>query len=256
MARTKKAARKQASNYSRETIKEHSKEKQEVKKSKHNKKNNKKQDTSAQAGPSDPPITGSEPTEMSIDPPASTSTPATSSADTESLGDLASTHDVLRMSIISSTQMEKKVTAILKYLDTPEKAAVVMLHSKAKVASKLISIVEIAKREIAAGGGKWFQYNVVEGVLEEKSEGEHGEDEGGVKIGEVDNIDVEDEEEEEESFETMKTPFERAIEGKPKVRAVPGMTTYLSRVRIDRLGKKYGEQTNGLETDLADRSKK
>ncbi|TVY33503.1 hypothetical protein LOCC1_G006649, partial [Lachnellula occidentalis] len=74
-------------------------------------------------------------------------------------------------------------------------------------------------------------------------------------LGENNNIDVEDEEEEEESFETMKTPFERAIEGKSKVRAVPGMTTYLSRVRIERLGKKYGEQTNALETGLADRSK-
>ncbi|TVY32564.1 hypothetical protein LSUB1_G007382 [Lachnellula subtilissima] len=234
-----KSSQKTSPQYSRETIKEHSKEKQEVKKSKHNKKNNKKQDTSAEAGLSNPPITGSEPTEMSIDPPAPISTPTTSSATTESLGDLASTHDVLRMSIISSTQMEKKVTAILKHLDTPDKVAVVMLHSKAKVASKLISIVEIAKREITAGGGKWFQYNVVEGVLEEQSEGEHGENEGGVKLGEVENIDVEDKEEE-ESFETMKTPFERAIEGKPKVRAVPGMTTYLSRIRIERLGKKYG----------------
>ncbi|TVY92909.1 hypothetical protein LAWI1_G000809 [Lachnellula willkommii] len=254
MARTKKSARKQASNYSRETIKEHSKQKQETKKSKHDKKN-KKQDTPAQAGPSNAPITGSEPTEMSIDAPASTSN--TSSANTESLGDLASTHDVLRMSIISSTQIEKKVTAILKHLDTPDKAAVVMLHSKAKVASKLISVVEIAKREIAAGGGKWFQYNAVEGLLEENSQEEDGEDEGGVKVGKADGMDAEEEdEEEEESFETMKTPFERAIEGKAKVRAVPGMTTYLSRIRIEGLGKKYGEQTNGLETDLADRSKK
>lgn len=237
MARTKKAARKQASNYSREAIKEHSKQKQETKKSKHDKKN-KKQDTSAQAGPSNAPITGSEPTEMSIDAPASTSN--ASPANTESLGDLASTHDVLRMSIISSTQIEKKVTAILKHLDTPDKAAVVMLHSKAKVASKLISVVEIAKREIAAGGGKWFQYNAVEGLLEENSGGEDGEDEGGVKVGKADGMNVEEEDEEEESFETMKTPFERAIEGKAKVRAVPGMTTYLSRIRIEGLGKKYG----------------
>ena len=42
------------------------------------------------------------------------------------------------------------------------------------------------------------------------------------------------------AFETMKTPFERSIEGKPKVRAVPHMTIYLSRVRIDSLRKELG----------------
>jgi hypothetical protein len=228
MARTKKAARKQASNYSRETIQEYSKEKQEVKKSKHAKNKNKnKGSTSTPAGPAqdNTQITGSEPTDdMSIDPPA-TNAQNTSSAD------LASTHDISYISIISSSQIEKKVTAVLNHLSPPTSAAkpaVVILHSKAKVASKLISVVEIAKREIAGGGGKWFQYNVVEGGLEERERVEEKEVEG------------EEDEEEEESFEIMKTPFERAIEGTPKVRAVPGMTTYLSRVRIDGLRKKYG----------------
>ena len=251
MARTKKAARKQASNYSRETIKEHSKQKQEVKKAKKEKKN--KNSTPTQAVPSNTQITGSGPTDdMSIDPPASTSkAQTTSSANTESLGELASTHDVLYSSIISSSQIEKKVTAILKHLSTVSdaKPAVVMLHSKAKVASKLISVVEIAKREIAGGGEKWFQYNAVEGVLEERAEEKEKDGkevakdvvrgEGGGESMDVKEKDEEDEEEE-ESFETMKTPFERAIEGKAKVRAVPGMTTYLSRVRIEVLRKKYG----------------
>ncbi|EHL00054.1 hypothetical protein M7I_4136 [Glarea lozoyensis 74030] len=53
--------------------------------------------------------------------------------------------------------------------------------------------------------------------------------------------------EEEDSFEVMKTPFERAVEGTLKIRAMPVMATYLSRVRIESLRKKYGEQTNALE---------
>lgn len=109
-----------------------------------------------------------------------------------------------------------------------------MLHSKAKVASKLITVVEIAKREIAASGGKWFQYNVVGTVMEEKKEkkasGQSKDDVEGEKEGS----------DEEEGFETMKTPFERAIEGKAKVRAVSTMTTYLSRLRIEGLRKTYG----------------
>jgi len=242
MARTKKAARKQASNYSRETIKEHSKEKQEIKKSKHEKNKNKKNDSSstpAQAPKDNTQITGSEPTDdMSIDPPATTSSNAqnTPSADSQ---DLSKTHDISHISIISSSQIEKKVTAVLTHLSTSTSTAnpaVAILHSKAKVASKLISVVEIAKREIAADGGKWYQYNVIRGVLEERerSNGKVPE-----KAPSEEGEEKEDEEEE-ESFETMKTPFERAIEGTAKVRAMPGMTTYLSRVRIDGLRKKYG----------------
>lgn len=52
----------------------------------------------------------------------------------------------------------------------------------------------------------------------------------------------EEEEEEEEAFEIMKTPFERALEAeaRPKIRAVPTFTLYLSRVRIESLKKIYG----------------
>ncbi|KAG4430816.1 hypothetical protein IFR05_013693, partial [Cadophora sp. M221] len=55
--------------------------------------------------------------------------------------------------------------------------------------------------------------------------------------------------EDEEAFEVMKTPFERALEseGKSKVRAMPVMSMYLSRVRIEGLRKAYGEQTNAKE---------
>ncbi|TVY68877.1 hypothetical protein LSUE1_G005532 [Lachnellula suecica] len=197
------------------------------------------------------PDTASQP--EGIDLPVRTSSNAMETPHVQPCGNLASTHDVQFMNIISSSQIEKKVTAALNHLSTypavpPAKPSVVMLHSKGKVASKLITVIEVAKREIAAGGGKWFQYNVIEAVLEEKKEEKVvGKDS---KAGEGEGMDVERDEEveeEEEGFETMKTPFERAIEGKPKVRAVPTMTTYLSRVRIDGLRKKYGEQTNGVE---------
>jgi hypothetical protein len=49
----------------------------------------------------------------------------------------------------------------------------------------------------------------------------------------------EESEEETTAFETMKTPFERANEEKAKVRAVPNMSLYLARVRIDSLRKAY-----------------
>jgi len=172
--------------------------------------------------------------------------------------DLAGTHNVTTMRIISSTQIQQKVTQILETLSTfsfepPAKPNLVVLHAKASVASKLISIAEIAKREIAGSGGKWFQYNQLEGtvVTREREAAPHSGNKTKHKGGDAMDVDEEgagkSDEEETASFETMKTPIERALEGRPVIRAVPVLTLYLSRVRIDSLRKKYGEQTNALQ---------
>lgn len=131
------------------------------------------------------------------------------------------------------------------------------------MATKAVTVAEIAKREVARGGGKWFQYTSVQEVMveverkgdgmekkkeEKKKEKKKGEGIGsgsgeGVGGEDGDGDEVEDEVEDEEestAFETMKTPFERAIEGKPKIRGVPVITIYLSRHRIDSLRKTYG----------------
>jgi len=62
----------------------------------------------------------------------------------------------------------------------------------------------------------------------------------------MDAMEVDDNEEDqamvddESSFETMKTALERAIEGKPKVQAVPIILIFLSRVRNDSLRGAFG----------------
>lgn len=162
-------------------------------------------------------------------------------------GDLANLHDVLIVSAISSSKIQKKTTAVLKHLAAypavpPAKPALVLAHSKADTTAKLITIIEIAKRDIGTSGGKWFQYNVVYQVMEQQKEKEKkkdGEkDKGTAKVDDDEHEEGEDDED--EQLETMKTPFERAIEGQPKVRAIPHMAIYLSRIRIESLGKKYG----------------
>lgn len=62
--------------------------------------------------------------------------------------------------------------------------------------------------------------------------------------------------EEEEGFEVMKTPFERVLEeeDRPKVRCMPTLTLYLSRVRIESLKKLYGYVNQPLHLDFALRS--
>jgi hypothetical protein len=174
--------------------------------------------------------------------------------------ELLNAYDITTVNIVSSSSINKKATRALEVLGTypvdksrGEKEKVVVLQAKAKVASKMVSVVEICKREVGKEGGKWFQYNAV-GEVRGKFEGKEGGGKGvekgvgGDSEAAEEAVESEDKDkDEEESFETMKTPFERTIEGKPKVRAVPVMTVYLSRVRIDSLRKAHGEQTNGLK---------
>jgi hypothetical protein len=178
-------------------------------------------------------------------------TTATNSTDARpALNELESEYQFTSINIISSSHIQQKVTQALGILSIypvipPAKPAVVLFHTKAASAAKLITIAEITKREIGEKGGKWFQYNTICSVMEEKkvrSKRDKGEkkDSEGPKESSAMEVDREvDPESEDEAFETMKTPFERAIEGRPKIRSVPVMTLYLSRVRVDSLRKAY-----------------
>jgi hypothetical protein len=171
------------------------------------------------------------------------------------LENLRSAYDVTEIKISSGTKIEAKVKSILTKLgsfsfNVSSKPNVIMLHAKAGVVAKLISIVEIAKREISQmdkNGQKWYQYNRLDKMMIEKKRKTQVNN-GDITIlgrklqplvaSEVtQDSEAMDEDEhsqqEESTFETMKLPHERAIEGKPIKRMVPGMTIYLSRVRID-----------------------
>jgi hypothetical protein len=166
---------------------------------------------------------------------------------TQMITGLEGTHDVTSMSIISSSKIEQKVTRALQILSEypailPAKPKVVMFQSKAAVASKLISIAEITKREIVKNGGKWYQYNKLGQVIDERKDKEGAarkEKSAGEDVSMADNGDNDAGNASEEEFETMKTPFERAIEGKPKVKAIPLMMLYISTVRVDTLRKDH-----------------
>ena len=201
---------------------------------------------------------------------------------TDLASSLSKTHDVISLSIISSSQIQKKVSRVLSHISSliTRKPPLAILTAKAGVASKAIAIAEISKREIGNGGGVWFQYSGVEGVLGEwvpkerrtKGEGEKVETKSeGAEDGEKaiepkvpandmaeatkEEVDRGGEEEEEEAFETMRNPpvtnpkaqeHPSIIElelGK-KIRAVPVLTIYLSRAQVGELKKEYGYVTS------------
>jgi len=210
------------------------------------------------------------------------------------------------LTIISSSKINSKVTQILSLLyptpppasttTTADKGAVqtekhntdgqnqnqqqqqqqqqqplVAITAKPAVANKLISVVEIIKRDVrespVASGKALFQYTAIKGVVEaskpkravpqkNKTEGSkkrpRDEDQDGgregagkrVKMTEGAGENVEEDEgrsdaESEDAFVTQATPVFQVE--KPK-RDVPYLTIYLSPVHIKELREAYGEE--------------
>ena len=154
---------------------------------------------------------------------------------------------------------------------------IVLLQARADAASKLISIVEIAKRESACDGRRWtcFQYSGVEGRVEElrprkkhkkrdksknaasmntpdehqiRSDGASGQQD---RAG--DPIDVDDDASKDMASlkpvkdyisdsepESESDEFQTLSESRKKLRNMPYLTIYLARIRIPLLKSAYG----------------
>ncbi|KAI0849216.1 hypothetical protein F5Y00DRAFT_68678 [Daldinia vernicosa] len=152
---------------------------------------------------------------------------------------LESKYDIHVHSVISSSKIQKKVVSILQRLTCPatSKTSVIVLRAKAPDTGKLVSIAEIAKRELEKREDDariWFQYIALGEELKEIPRGDGNTTIEETKLGDTGDDD----------FETMKTPFERAVEGQPRWRGIPVMSLFLSPVSIEELKRRYGEQTN------------
>lgn len=119
------------------------------------------------------------------------------------------------INIIAAHSIGAKTLRCLAALTAPEPRAIA-LRARAPVASKAITIAEIAKRRVAEQGGRWFQYNVLASRDEPAKRRPDAED-----------------------------PFVGAPAA--ALRAVPTLTIYLSPTRLPELAKAHGEQTGGAD---------
>ncbi|KAF2161637.1 hypothetical protein M409DRAFT_28031 [Zasmidium cellare ATCC 36951] len=154
---------------------------------------------------------------------------------------LSATHSLVKFSIHTSTQISRRTSAVLENLQPQdpsnndnngtgtgtEKPVIVALTAPTPNATnKLITIVEIAKRELKAKDAKCFQYNALRSELMDVPRAKKGKGEGEGGVGEG------------ASFETM---GEREF-GETKKRNVPVMTVYLSLSSVRELKVAFGEQ--------------
>lgn len=154
---------------------------------------------------------------------------------------LAEHHDIINISCQSNTQISAKATKIISALsasnDTTanagKKPALVILVAQSRWANKLISIVEIAKRDLEAKGVKVLQYNALSSEIVEIERKPRPKSVGAAPATAADGDASED-----EAFQTMGA----GEEGGLKKRAVPVMTTYLTTHPVKALRMEFGEQ--------------
>ena len=221
-------------------------------------------------------------------------------------------YDVQVLGVASASKIQKRVVHVLQHIGrgaaiTPAPTAatastttaaavettvasgkprISILRARAADAGKLVTIAEIAKRELekeeergggegegegeegpGEGGaskttdeGRWFQYTALGEEVNEIPRGggggkgkSKGKERKGKKSvggdaapgdGEEDGKGSDDDDDDDDDFETMKTPLERALERRPLLRGTPVMSIFLSRVPVEELRRRYGEQTN------------
>ena len=147
---------------------------------------------------------------------------------------LAEHHEIIRISCQSNTQISAKATKIISGLSAPKdaenanKPALVILIAQSRWANKLISIVEIAKRDLESKGVKVFQYNALSSEIVEIERKPRPKGVGAAaEHGEASDDDA---------FQTMGA----GEEGGMKKRAVPVMTTYLTTQPVKALRTEFG----------------
>ncbi|KAK4610447.1 hypothetical protein CLAFUW4_13733 [Fulvia fulva] len=158
-------------------------------------------------------------------------------------GSLQAKYDLVNLSVITSTQISSRTLAVLAQFspsgheienndpatiaaagNNNGRPVIVALTARANATNKLISIVEIAKRELTSKKVKCFQYNALGSeIVEIERKSKSGNDES----------------ESDDAFETMgAVPL-----SEKKKRSMPVMTVYLAITPIRELRLAYGEQT-------------
>ncbi|KAI9892221.1 MAG: hypothetical protein M1814_001680 [Vezdaea aestivalis] len=176
---------------------------------------------------------------------------------------LQESHNLFSINVHNGTEIRAKVTKIRKVLSSfswkelGAKPNLLILHAQAEHASKLVSIVEIAKREVIKEKLEFYQYSKVEGVLtrvipkEPKTASANAREVVALQImdrkvckGEEDNDYTESTkiDKDEDEFEVMPTPGQRR-ERPIKERNKPVMTIFLTMVPIPKLDSSLGRQT-------------
>lgn len=176
----------------------------------------------------------------------------------ELLQELNGKYSIATSSVISSSKINKKVTQVLSHLghvdlfNPSSIPGVMMVHARAHDANKMVTVIEIAKRQMNKAGQPWYQYNRVYEVADGRgARAKRSSREADQTV--IENTVLEGQEaddDEDDAFEPVETAFERAVRERPAEESkATYMSIFLSRVPMPELQSKtyITTQTNGGE---------
>ena len=149
---------------------------------------------------------------------------------------LEASHEITRITCQSNSQISAKTTTVISTLSKPKEASengkppLIILTAQSRWANKLITVVEIAKRDLQAKGVKVYQYNALSSETVEVERKPRAKGVGAP-------LDAKDgDASEDEAFQTMGAE----VEGGLKKRAMPVMTAYLAVQPVKALRAEFG----------------
>ncbi|KAM0221043.1 hypothetical protein ACHAQD_005799 [Fusarium lateritium] len=164
-----------------------------------------------------------------------TPTPALIAPHEPIIAELKPKYDILPASVISSTQIKKRITHITSYLLAQgDQQRVALLYARTADVCKLITVVEKCKRVLSEEGKAYYQYNQLFDQPERPKKKDIVEEtiiEKGVE---------EDNDPDSDDFEVMHSRFEDAVLPRPSSRAVKSMRVFLSIAPIQELKSRDG----------------
>ncbi|PTB68064.1 hypothetical protein BBK36DRAFT_1114493 [Trichoderma citrinoviride] len=150
------------------------------------------------------------------------------------LEELAPAHNVLALSVLSSTQIRKRVSSATSHLlQKASGSRIVLLHARPADVCKMITVAEQCKRVLGEQGQAWHQYNELYDLPPESAKKKQ-------KKTTSERVEVDEEAEEESdsdkgAFEAMESRFEKAVLPPPRVRTYKSLRIFLSHEAIPEL---------------------
>ncbi|KAF4344693.1 hypothetical protein FBEOM_1360 [Fusarium beomiforme] len=164
-----------------------------------------------------------------------TSTPALITPHEPIIAELNSKYDILPASVISSTQIKKRITQVANHIITrSDRPRVALLYARTADVCKLITVVEKCKGILKEEGKAYYQYNQLFDQPEKPKSMDIVEEtilEKGAR---------KDDDSDSDDFEVMHSRFEDAVLPRPSSRSVKSMRVFISTVLIQELKIKKG----------------
>ncbi|QYT05554.1 Alba domain-containing protein [Trichoderma simmonsii] len=151
------------------------------------------------------------------------------------LKELSAKHNVLALSVLSSTQIRKRVSSASSHLfDKSAESRAILLHARPADVCKMITVAEQCKRLLGEKDQAWYQYNELfdlppEAKKKKKNARERKDVEEGAE---------EDSDSGEGAFEAMESRFEQAVLPPPRAQTYKSLRIFISHQAIPELNSR------------------